>query len=167
MLLWLIPLIMENPVAAAAIGFPTLALLSKIAGHYRRKRRVSQSEVQLFWLLLGALLLVMIPWSVVGTSRPLPPSVHPPDATEMAMVAFMAALFGIIGLAMVAAGISTHAYHALSRLCRWLNRKRKYEEKLGSTGFEPMDYLGGATVPHVLECDKRVAWESTPYVYLL
>ena len=32
MLLWLIPLIMENPVAAAAIGFPTLALLSKIAG---------------------------------------------------------------------------------------------------------------------------------------
>ena len=54
------------------------------------------------------------------------------------MVAFMAALFGTIGLAMVAAGISTRAYHALSRLWRRLNRR--YEEKLGYTGFETIDY---------------------------
>ena len=112
-----------------------MALLSKIAEHYRRKRRISQSELQLFWLLLGALLLVTIPWFAVGGNQPIPPSVRPPDATETAMVAFLVAVSGLLDLAMVAAGLSNRVYRAFS--CLW---KRYERDRYGFTGIETIDY---------------------------
>ena len=127
---WLIPVIMENPVATAAIGFPMLALLSKIAEHYRRKRRISQSELQLFWLMLGALLLVTIPWFAVGS--------NPPDAAETAMTAFLVVVSGLLGLALVAAGMSNRVYRAFSRL--WKRYELKESRKFGTTGIETIDY---------------------------
>ena len=135
---WLIPVITENPVATAAIGFPTLALLSKIADHYRRKRRISQIELQLLWMLLGVLLLVIIPWSSVGGNRPITPSVYRPDAAETAMMAFLVTVSGLIGLALVAAGMSDRVYRVFSRL--WKRYELKESKKFGTTGIETIDY---------------------------
>ena len=132
----LIPLIMEDPATATAIGVPILTLLIRGTRHYLRKRRMSKNDWQLVWLVSGLLLFCMTPWpslweDMVGPS--VRPSIHAVNAASAALLALIA--FSVTA-SCIAMGVSDHAYYLFGRFWRWFDRK--LGGKPSSTGFEPV-----------------------------
>ena len=128
-----------NPVATLALALAVSGILIKGVTYLRRKQRIHQAYAQFLLLVLGLLLaLELWPRALEGI---VTPPYYSPDYMQT-VYNVLNVLFGVmvilLSISLFVAGVSSRCFQFLARL--WHRLNRKYEERLGYTGYETIDY---------------------------
>ena len=136
---FVISLYQGNPVATLALALAVSGILIKGVTYLQRKQRIHKAHAQFLLLGLGTLLALEL-WPRVWEGI-VPPPYYSPNYMQTAYKVLNVLIGGMVILlsfALLVAGVSDRWFQLLA--CLWHKFSRKYEERLGYTGYETIDY---------------------------
>ena len=128
-----------NPVATLALALAVSGILIKGVTYLKRKQWVHEAYAQFLLLALGTLLALELgPRVLEGI---VPPPYYAPYYMQTAykvLNVLIGSMVILLSFALFVAGVSDRYFQLLA--CLWHRFNRKYEERLGDTGYETIDY---------------------------